>query len=247
VDQSIGDLDLTGTITLSFNGVVMAESLAILNVVAILVGSVVLGFLYKSIDGLKNGIEAQRIVIDSLKTHLDYVDGVRGVVSKLFDPAELEKAVAIKVEGKLKPINDDLERTRKALNIYQQELHTLRADRENADKQKEQLLKQTTVADDAIQAFSVSIDEYQKMLNTMYFVVVYASIEMTDDQYEEILKVIGRKMKGSERDRLIEIMNETRPRFRTAPPSSARGVGSPIRLFVNYEVNNILPLAREVD
>ncbi len=47
---------------------------------------------------LKNGITAQKSIIDSFAAQSSYINNVQGTLSKLYDPKEIENIVTIKVE-----------------------------------------------------------------------------------------------------------------------------------------------------
>ena len=47
---------------------------------------------------LKNGISAQKSIIESFAAQSAYINNVQGTLSKLYDPKEIENIVTIKVE-----------------------------------------------------------------------------------------------------------------------------------------------------
>lgn len=79
----------------------MEELLKVLEIVGYLIATVALVWLIKIINTLKSAIESQKAVIESLKSHVDYVGGLQSTVSKLYDPSEIEKIVDIKVQSEI--------------------------------------------------------------------------------------------------------------------------------------------------
>jgi hypothetical protein len=79
----------------------MEESLKVLEIAGYLIATVALVWLIKIVNTLKSAIESQKAVIESLKSHVDYVGGLQSTVSKLYDPSEIEKIVDIKVQSEI--------------------------------------------------------------------------------------------------------------------------------------------------
>lgn len=59
---------------------------------------IVVFWLAKLIVNLKSGIEAQGMIIASMSSQADYVNNVQSTVSRLYDPAEIEKLVDAKTQ-----------------------------------------------------------------------------------------------------------------------------------------------------
>jgi uncharacterized protein with ATP-grasp and redox domains len=71
------------------------EELLILGIIGVIA---IVGWLAKLISNLKNGIDAQKLIIDSMASQSTYINNVHTIVSKLYDPAEIEKLVSTKTQ-----------------------------------------------------------------------------------------------------------------------------------------------------
>lgn len=60
---------------------------------------VVLGYVGWLAARFKEGISAQKEVVDTLRSHLGYVSDLHATVSKLYEPAELQKVLQVKVDS----------------------------------------------------------------------------------------------------------------------------------------------------
>jgi len=87
----------------------MNESLKILDVVATFLAGGALIWAIKLVGTLRDGISAQKGIIDSFKSQTDYIGNVQSTVSKLYDPTEIEKLVKVKVTGRTQQITKDYE------------------------------------------------------------------------------------------------------------------------------------------
>lgn len=76
----------------------MEEYLKIIELIGYLIATVALVWLIKIVHTLKTAVESQKAVIDSLKSHADYIGGIQSTVSKLYDPSEIERLVNTKVQ-----------------------------------------------------------------------------------------------------------------------------------------------------
>jgi len=92
----------------------MEESLKILEIVGFLIATAALGWLIRIVSTLKSAVESQKAVIDSLKSHVDYVGELQGTVSKLYDPAEIEKIINIKVQSEILEKETSLKQSEKS-------------------------------------------------------------------------------------------------------------------------------------
>lgn len=80
---------------------IMEEYFKIFELIGYLIATVALVWLIKIVHTLKAAIESQKAVIDSLKSHADYVGGIQSTVSKLYDPNEIERLVNAKVQSEI--------------------------------------------------------------------------------------------------------------------------------------------------
>lgn len=84
----------------------MEELLMALEYIAYFIATGALIWLIRLVKSLKAGIDSQKAIIESFKSHIDYVSGIQSTVSKLYDPKEIENVVAIKVQERLSAKED---------------------------------------------------------------------------------------------------------------------------------------------
>lgn len=77
----------------------MEDSIKILEIVGYLIATIAFFWLIKIVNTLKAAIESQKAIIDSLKSHADYVSGLQNTVSRLYDPTEIERIINVKVQS----------------------------------------------------------------------------------------------------------------------------------------------------
>jgi hypothetical protein len=70
-------------------------------VIGITVILAIVGWLAKLVSSLKNGIDAQKSIIDSMASQSTYINNVQTTVSKLYEPSEIEKLVSAKTQQAL--------------------------------------------------------------------------------------------------------------------------------------------------
>jgi hypothetical protein len=91
----------------------MEESLKVLDIVATFIAGGALIWAIKLVKTLKEGINAQKAIIDSFKAQSDYVGNVQSTLSKLYDPQEIENIVNVKVSEKAAKLSKSRENLEK--------------------------------------------------------------------------------------------------------------------------------------
>lgn len=84
----------------------MEELIKALEVIGNLTPIIACFWLIKIASAMKAAIEAQKAVVDSLRSHADYINGLQNTVSKLYEPTEIEKIINVKVQAEISQKED---------------------------------------------------------------------------------------------------------------------------------------------